>query len=302
MIQEVHENLEDIKANQKRLEEEVKEIRSTINIFTNQQTPSLKKPKETNTIHNAVPGKKLQILKEYGRNPNKGESIQNKKKKIENVGKPVKPKKNSLFNAIKSEEIVKTDMEFMKKDEIFIPRKFKEKITPQDTEEQKKVKVNHNLMKLKAQTDIQKDETTHYKTKYQELITEIRDLCPIETQPFLKELQEKNCKKEEEKSRKILNKKKKHIAKNLPQKEKENGKKTNEKKMTNINKQQTKNNTLTENIIPTHKQQHKRNINTPKYQIHTNQQKHPRTSNLPRKKKHLPNERCPWCSRYRRRK
>ena len=37
----------------------------------------------------------------------------------------------------------------MKKDEIFIPRKLKENITLQDTEEQKKkIKVNHNLMKL----------------------------------------------------------------------------------------------------------------------------------------------------------
>ena len=44
MIKEVLENLEDIKENQKRLDEEVKEIRTTINIFANQQTPPLKKP------------------------------------------------------------------------------------------------------------------------------------------------------------------------------------------------------------------------------------------------------------------
>ena len=45
-------------------------------------------------------------------------------------------------------------------------------------------------MKLKAQTEILKDKTTHYETKYQEidqkLITEIKDLCSIETQPLLK--------------------------------------------------------------------------------------------------------------------
>ena len=80
----------------------------------------------------------------------------------------------------------------MKKDEIFIPRKFQEKITPQDTEEQKKkIKANFNLMKLKAQTEILEDKTSHYKNKYQEidqeLITEIRELCPMETQQFLKE-------------------------------------------------------------------------------------------------------------------
>ena len=58
----------------------------------------------------------------------------------------------------------------MKKDEIFISRKFKEKITLQNTEEQKKIKANHNLMKLKAQTEILENKTTHYITKYQELI------------------------------------------------------------------------------------------------------------------------------------
>ena len=54
------------------------------------------------------------------------------------MGKPVKPMKNNLFDAIKNEETAKIYKEFMKKDEIFIPRKFKEKITPQDMEEQKK--------------------------------------------------------------------------------------------------------------------------------------------------------------------
>ena len=90
-------------------------------------------------------------------------------------------------------------MEFMKKNEIFIPRKFQEEITPRDTEEQKKIKANLNLMKLKAQIEILEDKTTLYKTKYeeidQELITEIRDLGPIETQPFLQELGEKTAKR-----------------------------------------------------------------------------------------------------------
>ena len=54
-------------------------------------------------------------------------------------------------------------------------------------------------MKLKAQTEILEDKTTNYKTKYleidQELITEMRELCPIETQLFLKELWEKTVKR-----------------------------------------------------------------------------------------------------------
>ena len=119
-------------------------------------------------------------------------------------GNLLNQRKIAFFNAIKSEEIVKIDTEFMKKDEIFTPRKCQDKISPQDTEEQKKIKANLNLMKLKAQTETLEDKTSHYETKYKEidleLITEIRDLCPIEAQPFLQELWEKNCKKEEEKS------------------------------------------------------------------------------------------------------
>ena len=49
MIKEVLENLEDVKESQKRLEEEVKEIRSTMNLFTNQQTLLLKKHEENST-------------------------------------------------------------------------------------------------------------------------------------------------------------------------------------------------------------------------------------------------------------
>ena len=48
-------------------------------------------------IHNKVPWKKLQLPTKYGQNPNKGERIQNKKQKNKNVGKPVKPTKNSLL-------------------------------------------------------------------------------------------------------------------------------------------------------------------------------------------------------------
>ena len=54
-------------------------------------------------------------------------------------------------------------------------------------------------MKLKAQTEIVGDKTTHYKTKYQEidqkLCTEIRELYPIETRQFLKECWEKQLQK-----------------------------------------------------------------------------------------------------------
>ena len=77
---------------------------------------------------------------------------------------------------------------------------------------------------------------------------------------FFRTLISKNCKNEEENSRKIPNKKKNTWLKHLPQKEKVKEKKTNKRKIQNkeknINKQQTKSNTTTEDIIPTRKQQH----------------------------------------------
>ena len=48
VIKEILVNLENMKENQKRLEE-VKEINSKINIFANQQPPPQKKPEEINT-------------------------------------------------------------------------------------------------------------------------------------------------------------------------------------------------------------------------------------------------------------
>ena len=84
-------------------------------------------------------------------------------------GNLLNQRKIVFFNAIKIEEIAKIYKEFMKKYEIFIPRKFKEKITPQDAEELKKTKTNLNLMKPTAQTEILGDKTTHYKTKLQEI-------------------------------------------------------------------------------------------------------------------------------------
>ena len=184
MIKEVLENFEDLKENQKRLEEEIKESHSKINIFVNQKTPPLpKKPEENNTksiMEYLEKKKKTQLPREYGRNPNKGEGI---KTKLKMWGNPLNQQKIAFYNAIKSEETAKIYNEFMKKDEIFIPRKFQEKINPQDTEEQEKKK--KKKIKLKAQTEILEDKTTHYKTKYQEIdqeiITEIRELCSKET-------------------------------------------------------------------------------------------------------------------------
>ena len=162
-----------------------------MNIFANQQTPSPKKPEENNTKSIIEHLENITIT--YGiweRPPKKEKAYKTKNEKSKMWRNLLNQRKIPFFNAIKSEETTKIYQEFMKRDEIFIPRKFKDKITPQDTEGQKIIKANIYLMKLKAQTKILEDKSTHYKTKYQEidreLITEIRELCPIETQPFLK--------------------------------------------------------------------------------------------------------------------
>ena len=100
-------------------------------------------------------------------------------------------RKIDFLNAIKTEETAKIYKGFIKKDEIFIPGKFKEK-TPQDKEEQKKIKAKLKFVKLKAQTEIPENKTAYYKIKYQEidkeLITDIWEVCLIETQQFETEL------------------------------------------------------------------------------------------------------------------
>ena len=59
-----------------------------------------------------------------------------------------------------------------------------------------KIKTKLNLMKLKAQTEIWEDKTIPYKKDKeggQELIAEIRELCPTETQQFLSTIWEREC-------------------------------------------------------------------------------------------------------------
>ena len=148
-------------------------------------------------------------------------------------------RKIKMFNAIKSKETAKIYKEFIERENIFIPRKFCEKSTPQDTEEQKKIKSKLNLAKLKIQIELQEDKTSHYTTNYlridQEILVKIKELCPKMTQQFLLELWESECKKEEEKSKTILEKKTTWL-RNLPQKEQDYKNKNEEKQ-----KQQQKN-------------------------------------------------------------
>ena len=88
-------------------------------------------------------------------------------------------------------------------DEIIIPGKFKEKITQQDSKEQKKTKLD--VLKFKAEAKILEGRAIHYKTKYQEfdreLMTEIGELCPTNTQQFQSTRWERNCTREIKKNK-----------------------------------------------------------------------------------------------------
>ena len=96
-------------------------------------------------------------------------------------------------------------------EEKYIPKKFREHITTQDTELQKRIKHDLSIAKFCAQIDILHDKKEHYTTMYleidEELQSEIMNLCPHETHDFLEDLWIKETKTEEEKSKKIWDKK-----------------------------------------------------------------------------------------------
>ena len=149
-------------------------------------------------------------------------------------------RKMNFYNAIKSTETAKTYNTFLEMEEIYIPRKFREKTTKQDSEEQTRIKTHLNIAKVSAHIKILEDKATNYTNKFlqvdEEIITEIKDSCPIETLPFLSDLWKLECESEEEKSKEILKKKMLWLT-NLPNWEKEKEKEKQEKELRNGNKQ-----------------------------------------------------------------
>ena len=77
----------------------------------------------------------LWIQSKYRGNLNKRESLQSWKLKM--WGNLLNQWKIAFFNAIKSKETSTIYKYFIGINEIFVPKKFKEKITPQDAKEQK---------------------------------------------------------------------------------------------------------------------------------------------------------------------
>ena len=145
-------------------------------------------------------------------------------------------------------------------------------------------------MKLKTQTEILEYRDILYKTKYQEidqdLMTEIRELCPTKTQQFLSALWENNCIREEGRYKKSFPKNymaekscPKRIRKKLSKKNDE--KRKQRKKMSlHIHTGKQNHRAITTQAIITHKEHHtKEESTTSKYhQTQINYSKHPKTA------------------------
>ena len=149
-------------------------------------------------------------------------------------------RKIAFFNAIKSQGTSEIYKEFLQQCPVFIPRKFRERITAQDTEQQKEIKRNLNVLKVEAQIKILEDKITHYTTMYSEIDAEmgqeIINLCPQEMHLTLKEIWDNDTKKQEEISKQIWIKKEKWI-KNLPTKESEEEKEQQRRNLRRMNQQ-----------------------------------------------------------------
>ena len=121
-------------------------------------------------------------------------------------------RKLAFYNTIKNKEFINAYKNFLTQENIFIPKKFREKITPQDTDTQIQIKNELSRTKLESQTRILEDRMINYQGKYLEIdekiSTEIKNLCPEETHSFLMDLWQEECTKEENFSNRIVEKQK----------------------------------------------------------------------------------------------
>lgn len=208
-----------------------------IQLISNQQD---KKEIQFEEIINQL--KAQQEYLEYFRRPYiQNEVLKTKKRNLQNWNIFLKQRKMAFYHAVKCSDTAATYKTFLTMEDQFIPYKFREKITPQDTEEQVKIKKALSISKLQAEIDIREDKKVHSTEKYTEIdnkvFKKIKELCPKETHQPLLELWDSECKKEEEKSREIIGRKITWL-KNLPEKEKS-------KQSTNTYKDNQEQNTLT---------------------------------------------------------
>lgn len=223
-MEELLELLKITNQKQELLEEEIQKLNKNVEAIllqiTSQQTREHNCNTETLIEHVKT---QFEYLENIKKSHIQDEAYRMKKRNLRMWNNLLNRRKLAYFNAIKNKETAKIYKSFIEMEEIFIPRKFREKINSQDTEKQKQIKNTLSLTKMQAQIEIQEDKTIHFTKKYTEidnkLFTKIKELCPKETHRFLSELWESKCKKEEEKSLNILERKITWL-KALPEKEK----------------------------------------------------------------------------------
>ena len=163
-------------------------------------------------------------LKEIGDIHIKEQAYLAKKENIPTWRTLLNDRKMNFYNAIKSAETALVYKNFLKMEEIYIPKKFREKTTPQDTEAQIRIKTHLNVQKVTADIHILEDKVIHYTNRYitidKQIENEIQKSCPQITHPFLFNMWREDCEKEETTSKNILEKKIRWMI-DLPHREKE---------------------------------------------------------------------------------
>ena len=163
-------------------------------------------------------------LKEIGDIHIKEQSYLARKEHIQQWRALLNDRKMNFYNAIKSAETASIYRNFLKMEEAYIPKKFREKTTPQDTEAQIRIKTQLSIQKVTANIHILEDKVIHYTNRYlhidKNIEEEIQKTCPTITHPFLLNLWRMDCEKEETTSKNILEKKTRWMI-DLPNREKE---------------------------------------------------------------------------------
>jgi hypothetical protein len=163
-------------------------------------------------------------LKEIGDMQIKEQSYLAKKEHIQQWRALLNDRKMNFYNAIKSAETASIYRNFLKMEEAYIPKKFREKTTPHDTEAQIRIKTHLSIQKVTANIHILEDKVIHYTDRYlhidKHIEEEIHKTCPQITHPFLLNLWRSDCEKEETTSKNILEKKTRWMI-DLPNREKE---------------------------------------------------------------------------------
>ena len=116
-------------------------------------------------------------------------------------------RKQAFWNMLKNENTSVIYVNWFSRDKPIIPKKFQSKTFPSEPEEQKKIKEELSLQKMKAQAQLHHVIAERNKAKYEdkdkEMLTEMGKISSEHIRHQLQELWKNDCKKQEEKSQKI---------------------------------------------------------------------------------------------------